>query len=295
MYKKKFETYDMSCNENLYILFLYKTLPGRIILRLLLKRTISKFLGIIMDSGISRFLIHAFIKNNNICMDEYKTTKYKSFNDFFTREIKKGGRVISTNTHEVIAPCDGKMTVYPITSDSVFRIKNSVYSVNGLLQNRQLADDFTGGICLIFRLMPDDYHRYCYIDDGEIVSQKKIKGVFHTVRPIAMQRYNIYTQNSREYAVLQTINFGKVIQIEVGALFIGRIVNHIKEGAFKRGDEKGMFEFGGSTIILLFQKDVIKADDIIYENTQQNKETIVKMGNKIGEKIFNDIKKEDEQ
>ena len=284
MDKKEFETYDMSGKENLGISFLYKALPGRIFLCLLVKPIISKLFGFVMDSGVSRFLIPSYVKNNNICLDDYKDIKYKSFNDFFIREVKEGGRPISANTSEVIAPCDGKLTAYPITADSVFRIKNSVYSISSLLQDEQLAADFIDGICLIFRLMPDDYHRFCYIDDGEVISQKTIKGVLHTVRPIALQRYSIYTQNSREFVVLQTKNFGKVVQMEIGALFVGRIVNRRATGSFVRGEEKGLFEVGGSTIVMLYQKNMVTIEKIIYENTQQNKETIVKMGNKIGEK-----------
>lgn len=186
----------------------------------------------------------------------------------------------------MIAPCDGRLTAYPITGKCVFRIKNSVYDVGSLLANEQLADEFIDGICLIFRLTPDDYHRYSYIDNGEVVSEKKIKGVLHTVRPVALQRYNVYAQNAREYTVLKMENFGKVIQMEVGALFIGRIVNHRTCGVFKRGQEKGMFEFGGSTIVILFQKNTIIVDENIAKNTQNNKETVVRMGNKIGEKAI---------
>ena len=283
---RPYETKEITYEDTLSINFLYKTLPGRILLSVLIRPIVSKFLGFFMDSGISRLLIPNFIKNNNICLDEYKDEKYVSFNHFFTREAKEGCRAISANTSELFAPGDGKLTAYPITSDSIFKIKNSAYDVSGLLQDKQLADEFVNGVCLILRLMPDDYHRYCYIDDGEIIASKKIDGVLHTVRPIVLQQYNIYTQNAREYAVLQTKKFGKVIQMEVGALFVGRIVNHTTSGTFKRGEEKGMFEFGGSTVVMLFQKDVINIDDSIYKNTEENKETVVKMGDKIGEKTL---------
>jgi phosphatidylserine decarboxylase len=286
MDEKKFVTFDMSYKENLFVSFLYKTLPGRMVLCVLIRPVISKFLGAIMDSGISRFLVPSFIKNNNICLDDYPDTKYKSFNDFFTREVKNDCRPISANTDDLIAPCDGKLTAYQITSDSVFWIKKSAYSISCLLQDEQLSQDFNDGVCLIFRLMPDDYHRYCYIDDGEIVSWKKIKGVLHTVRPIALEHHNIYVQNSREYDVLQSKNFGKIVQLEVGALFVGRIVNRRAAETYARGEEKGMFEFGGSTIVMLFQKDAVTIDECIYENTRHNKETIVKQGYKIGEKMI---------
>lgn len=286
MDNKVFETYDISEAENKSISFLYKTLPGRVLLRLLIKPILSGFFGFIMDRGISKPFISRLTKSYGICLDDYKDVKYKSFNDFFTRELKEGSRPISANPSDVISPCDAKLTAYPITSESVFLIKNSAYSVKDMLRDEQLAKKFDDGVCLIYRLMPDDYHRYCHIDDGNIVSHKKIKGVLHTVRPIAFDRYNVYKENAREYSVLQTRNFGKVIQMEVGALFVGRIINHKTDGAFSRGEEKGMFEFGGSTIVMLFQKNTVSINNTIFENTQNDKETIVKQGYIIGEKVL---------
>ena len=281
MNSSKFETYNMSRDDNLSISFLYKTLPGRLLLTIIIRPVFSRFFGFLMSSGISKPFISVFVKKNNIDLNEYKDAKYSSFNDFFSREIKEELRPIFPYAHDVIAPCDGKLTVYKVTDESIFEIKNSMYDLTGLLQDKKLAEDFSGGICLIFRLTPDDYHRYCYIDDGEVISSKKIKGVLHTVRPIALGRYKIFAQNSREYAVLQTKNLGKVVQMEVGALFVGKIINN-SEKEFLRGQERGMFEFGASTIIMLFQRDKISVDDVIFENTRDNKETVVKMGSRIG-------------
>ena len=272
--------------DNLVLNFLYNSLPGIVLLHVLVKTIVSRFFGFLMDRPISRFLIRSFVERYNINIKEYEDVKYISFNDFFTRRIKKELRPFPDNPHDLAAPCDGKLMAYPITADSVFYIKNSMYDVGELLQDKILAGEFINGVCLIFRLTPDDYHRYSYIDDGEIIYHKRIKGVLHTVRPISQQRYDIYVRNSREYTVMQTINFGKVIQMEVGALFVGRIKNHMTGGAFKRGYEKGMFEFGGSTVVMLFQKNSITIDDAISKNTQQNKETRVQMGYKIGEKTL---------
>jgi len=272
--------------DNLALNFLYNSLLGRVLLHLLVKPTVSKVFGFLMDRPISRFLIPIFVKRYNINMKEYKDVKYISFNDFFTREIKKELRPFPNDPSDLAAPCDGKLMAYPITADSIFYIKNSMYDVDELLQDKIHAGEFKNGVCLIFRLTPDDYHRYSYVDDGEITYHKRIKGVLHTVRPISQQWFDIYVQNSREYTVMQTINFGKVIQMEVGALFVGRITNHLTGGTFERGDEKGMFEFGGSGIVLLFQKNSITIDDAISQNTRQNKETRVQMGYKIGEKTL---------
>ena len=280
-----YETKEISCKENAAINFLYNFLLGRVFLCVLIKPTVSKLFGFFMNRSVSKFLIKRFVKQNNICMEEYVNANYASFNDFFKREVKKSCRPIPACETDVFAPCDGKLTAYPITSESVFYIKNSRYDVSGLLQDKTLADGFTGGVCLIFRLMPDDYHRYHYIDDGEILSCKKIKGVLHTTRHISLRRYKIYAQNAREYAVLQSKNFGKIIQMEVGALFVGHIKNYQISGSFKRGDERGTFEFGGSTVVMLFQKDRVAIDNIIYENTQKNLESVVRMGQKIGERL----------
>jgi phosphatidylserine decarboxylase len=249
------------------------------LLSVLIRPPVSKLVGVLMDSSFSRLFIRGFIKRNKIKTDQ--SVKYSSFNAFFAR---KEERVFTAGEQEVAAPCDGRLMAYAITDDSVFRIKNSLYSVGSLLRDRRLAAEFKGGICLIFRLTPSDYHRYCYIDDGEVVTARKIKGVLHTVRPIAVERYRVYVQNSREYAVLQTQNFGKIIQMEVGALFIGRIVNYAVKKNIKRGEEKGMFEFGGSTIVVLFRKGAVAIDDVIWENTRQGKETVVRLGERIGEK-----------
>ena len=283
------ETVEESGADGFTVSFLYNTIPGRILLKLLIRKTVSELAGSILKSPASRVFINGFVRRNNIKMEEYRDVKYKSFNDFFIREIKEGLRPFPGSEYEVAAPCDGKLSAYPITADSYFCIKNSIYSVDSLLQDGDLAAEFADGLCLIFRLTPDDYHRYCYIDDGEILSYKKINGKLHTVRPIAHQRFNIYSQNSRECTVMQTRNFSKVAQIEVGALFVGRITNHIKGGAVKRGGEKGMFQFGGSTVILLFKKDSITIDEAICENTSQNRETAVRMGCKTGRKKIFDV------
>jgi len=278
------KTVETSRRDNLFIRFLYNTALGRVALLLIASGFVSKIVGFFMNGRISTLLIRPFIRRNRIDMDEYVGKKYASFNDFFTRKVKDGRRTFSKVLSDLPAPCDGKLTAYDIFADSTFQVKFTSYTLSSLLQDKALADEFAGGICLIFRLTPDDYHRYAFIDDGEIVSRKRIKGVLHTVRPIANERYKVYVKNTREYTVMNTKRFGKVVQMEVGALFVGRISNHPMKDTFKRGDEKGMFEFGGSTIVMLFQRNAIAIDDTLLENTLMGLETVVKMGYKIGEK-----------
>lgn len=278
-----YKTVDISCKDSWTVNFLYRTIAGRIVLKLLTKPAVSRLGGFVMNSRISALWIPVFLKSSSICMEDYKKEKYRSFNHFFTREAREGARQFSENPSHVTAPCDGKLTAYQLAGSHMFRIKNSVYDLKQLLMDPDLAEEFFDGTCLIFRLTPDDYHRYCYIDKGRIVSVRKLQGILHTVRPIALGKYCVYAQNAREYTVMETENFGKVIQMEIGALLIGRIKNHRIKGMFCRGQEKGRFEFGGSTVLLLFQKDAIRVEKEILENTRKHKETIVRMGNKIGE------------
>lgn len=269
------------------IVFLYRNPCGRVILKVATLPTVSKIAGWFMDRKISSIAINRFVKKNNIDVKEYEERKYKSYNDFFTRKIKDEVRKFDKNKKSLISPCDSKLTAYEINDKSVFKIKDSYYKIEDLLKNKKLADKYKNGLCLIFRLCVDDYHRYCYIDDGEKEKNTFIKGVLYTVRPVALENYNIYKENSREYTILHTDNFGDVVHIEVGATIVGRIKNHHQEYKFTKGEEKGMFEFGGSTIVLLLEKDKVNIDKEILDNTKDGFETIVKIGEKIGTKKAN--------
>lgn len=262
--------------------FLYNTVPGRAVLKVITSPTISKIGGAYMDSKLSTIHIKGFIKNNNIDMSQYEKAKYESFNEFFTRKILPEKRPVCKDEDALISPCDGRLSAYHIDSNSQFYIKKSRYSIQDLLQGSKAAVDYNGGICLILRLCVDDYHRYGNIDDGVILENKYIRGKLHTVRPIAVNRYPVFVQNSREYTIIKTKNFGKVAQIEVGALMIGKIKNHSKSGSVIKGTEKGMFLYGGSTIVLLFEKDTVSIPEKYFEETENDREVIVKYGSKIG-------------
>ena len=263
---------------------MYGSTVGRVFLKTLTAPAVSRIAGAFMDSPPSKLLIKPFIKHSGIDTSQYIMEGFSSYNDFFTRVVKPEKRPVDFTPEHLISPCDSKLTVYKIGKNSIFRIKGSRYRVSDLLQNDFLAKRYCGGYCLIFRLEVDDYHRYCYIDDGTKTENTYIPGEFHTVNPIALERYNIYKRNCREYTVLHTENFGDVVQVEVGAMLVGRIVNHHGETAFRRGDEKGKFEFGGSTVVMLFGKDSIAVDEDILRNSAVGTETVVKYGEKIGEK-----------
>ena len=265
--------------------FLYGTFVGRIVLKILTRRWISNLIGLYMNSSLSKHKIKKFIDKNNINTYEYEYKHYKSYNEFFTRKVIESKRPINASKDTLISPCDSKLTAYKINDDLTLRIKDSFYSVNSLIEE-DINEEYKGGDALVFRLSTDNYHRYCYIDSGKKSKNYYINGIFHTVQPISLNHYNFYKTNSREWTILYTNNFGKVIDIDVGALGVGRIKNNHNEYEFKKGEEKGYFEFGGSTIVLLFKKNTIELDRDIIENSKDNIETIVKYGERIGKAKF---------
>ena len=262
--------------------FLYGTSFGRMILKVLINPRISNAAGKVLDSGVSRGLIPFFIKKNNISLEEYQEEEYKSFNDFFTRRIKPECRPIDSDPHHFIAPCDGYLSVYPIEDGMIIPVKHSRYSVLDLLRNEELARQYEGGTCMVFRLCVHHYHRYCYPDGAFKECNTPIKGVLHTVRPVALRKVPVFSENSREYTILHTDHFGDIIQMEVGAMFVGKIDNYHQEGRVERGQEKGRFLFGGSTIIVLTRKDAVKIPESVFDKTRRQKEVPVKQGQKIG-------------
>ena len=258
--------------ENKALNFLYYTKIGRIILKIATTKCIANLYALYMNSTLSRIKISRFIKKNHIEMEEYQEQKYKSFNSFFTREIKPGRRIIEDS---FISICDAKLSIYKIDNDLSFKIKNSIYTIEELIGEKRNYK-----YALVFRLAVDDYHHYVFPDEGKVISTKHIDGVLHTVQPIAFKKYKVFHENSREISFLDCENLGDVCYIEVGALMIGRITNK-KIDSFKKGEEKGYFEFGGSTVIMLINKDISFNKKII-DNTNKDIETIVKMGQNIG-------------
>ena len=139
----------------------------------------------------------------------------------------------------------------------------------------------------MIRLSVEDYHRYCYPASGYKSCNYYIPGKFHTVNPIAVESVPVFKQNAREYTLLKTRMFGTLVQMEVGALMVGRICNEKEEGIVRKGEEKGYFEFGGSTIILFIQKDRIALEETFLANTRKGIETKVQMGQRLGKSCQN--------
>lgn len=267
--------------ESLVLRFVYRTVAGRMVLKLLVQPKVSKAVGYYLSSRASKWLVPYYIRKHKIDMSDIDIPQggFYSFNDFFTR--KRRVENFDVDCGHLISPCDGLMSFTKVKKNTVLNLKNTKFTLTDLLKDRKLAAQFEDGVVLVFRLTPAHYHRYCNVADGKVLVHRKIQGILHCVRPIALSIVPAFVQNSREYQVLKTESFGTVIQMEIGALLVGKIRNNhssLKCGYVNRGEEKGYFEFGGSTIILLFKKNTICLNENLYSRRNSDGEIPVHMG-----------------
>ena len=263
--------------------FLYHTPLGRLLLRPLCARPLSRLCGRFLDSPLSKPLIRPFVRRNGIRLEDFFSDNFRCFNDCFSRRIRPGLRPVDPSPDALVAPCDGLLSVYPIQKDMVIPAKQSRYTINDLLGGDPAAARFEGGTCLVFRLCVNHYHRYCYPDGGRPLRSGFIPGELHTVRPIALEQLPVFVRNCREYALLETDHLGTVAQIEVGAMLVGKIANHPAPERFERGDEKGMFLYGGSTVILLIEPERIHIPEEAFALSAEEREIPVCMGERIAD------------
>lgn len=275
--------------NNKSLRFLYETKLGGVVLSIFVRKPVSDFVGWFMQRRISALWIKKFLKNSHIDMRQYENRKFKSFNDFFTRQIRPECRPVDLEPTHFISPCDCKLTVFPINEDSTFAIKGGRYTPEQLLRNKELAQAYAGGTLLVFRLTVDDYHRYCYPDSGVKEENVHIHGIYHTVNPIAFRKHAVFRENTREYTVLHSDNFGDLVIMEVGATLVGRISNLHGARRVSRGEEKGHFDFGGSTIVVLVKPNVLRVDQDILRNNAAGCETVIKYGERIGVRQNKDL------
>ncbi|MBR6420036.1 MAG: phosphatidylserine decarboxylase [Oscillospiraceae bacterium] len=275
-------TADSCASQGKLLKLLYGNPVGRASLKLLTQPIVSYLAGAALDHPLSTAAIPPFVLKKHIKMDDFAEETYRSFNAFFTRPIKPAARPIDRDPEALISPCDAKLFVVPVTEEARFTVKGAEYSTAAFLGCRKLAAAYAGGQCLIFRLTPDDYHRYCYPDSCEVGKTRCIKGILHTVNPVSAEHVKVYHTNTRTVTMLHTEHFGRVLQIEVGAMFVGRIVNHPHGKHMERGIEKGYFEFGGSTVVLMLEAGKAEIDPQILRNSENGAETIVRYGSRIG-------------
>lgn len=275
---------DANGKQEKLLRLLYGTAPGRLALKGMTCPVVSQWVGDAMEHPLSTLAIPLTVKSKNIPLGQYQREVYRCYNAFFTRMILPEYRPVDMHENVLISPCDAKLTVIPVEEDTVFRIKSAEYRLSSLVGCKRLAQEYVGGYCLIFRLTPDDYHRYCFPDDCRVGKTREISGVLHTVHPVSADYVKVYHQNTREVTMLQTAHFGNLLQIEVGAMLVGKIVNHPRKlrEAVQRGTEKGYFAFGGSTIVVVTPPHRVSIDADLLRNSRDGAETLIRFGERIG-------------
>lgn len=274
-----------------YLEWTYSSPIGVKLLELFIKKKLfTKLYGQFCDSSLSKKNIQKFIDEFNIDEKHFKHPKstYVNFNNFFTRELVDEARPIDPNPYVLISPADGRLLAYDnIDINSLVQVKGFTYSLKELIKNDTLAESFSEGICLIFRLAPIDYHRFHFVDDGVCEKTHKIPGKYYSVNPIALNKIpKLFCENKREYSLFKSNNFSSLLYVDVGATCVGSIIQtYTPDKKVKKGEEKGYFKFGGSTVILFLQKGKATIDSDIIEQTKMGFESKVNMGERIGVKL----------
>lgn len=266
--------------------WLYANPIGKLTLHSLVKRkAVSKTAGKYMDSKRSQKRIQRFIDLHALDMSIYERANsedYNTFNDFFYRKINPKARPMQEG---IVSPADGKALAFQnINEVDTFFVKGSEFTPLSFIQDQEQAKRFENGALFIVRLAPTDYHRYHFPASGKALASEKIKGHLYSVSPLALRKsLEIFCQNKRELCTLETKEYGNILIADVGATMVGSIYQTYESNSqVEKGQEKGYFAFGGSTLVLMFEKGKMKFSSDLVDNTKNGYETAVKMGETIG-------------
>lgn len=281
---------------NLAMRNMYQSTTGRTLLKAGGWRVLQRLTerqGKYMDDPSSRKEIRKFVEQFRGVIDLSECLEpldsYKTFNEFFYRKLKPDARPIflKSNPNVVVSAADCRLTAFNSVDEATqFWIKGKRFSVKTLLNDPSLADEFVRGAkMVIFRLAPQDYHRYHMPVSGTIRSIQEVPGQYYTVNPIAVnaEQFSVLSENHRVVVTIDSPDFGLVIFVAIGATLVGSCNFTVSVGAtLSKGDELGYFAFGGSTIVVLFKENAVELDKDLVENSKESLETLVKMGDRIG-------------
>jgi len=247
--------------------------------------------GIKYDSPESVRDIPGFIQFHNLNVDEIRDPlpSFKTFNEFFYRKLKTDARPVEMpdDPNRLVSGADCRLMAFETISEATrLWIKGREFTVARLLGDayKDQVERFAGGALVIFRLAPQDYHRFHSPVDGTIGPMTYIAGEYYTVNPQAIRTtLDVYGENARKIVPIHSPQFGRVMAVCIGAMMVGTIKTTVSEGDFvKRGQEFGYFAFGGSTIVCIFEKNVVEWDEDLLINGRASLETLVRVGMGIG-------------
>lgn len=271
-----------------FLFWSYNTRIGLFLTRnIFSQKVVSKFYGWFNKTKWSRKKIKPFVNIMNVNTNELinNLSDFNSFNDFFIRKIDLRKRPVNQNPEVCVTPADGRIFVYPsIEANSEFYIKRNKFNLREFLRDDKLVNLYSGGSMLITRLYLTDYHHFHFPTKGYVSEPKAIKGKYYTSTSYSLESIiPFYSENFRMRTKLESKNFGQILMVEVGAFTVGSIIQDFHHNEqVNKGEHKGFFEIGGSTIVLLFERGKIEFDSDLIENSNKGIETFVKMGDSIG-------------
>jgi phosphatidylserine decarboxylase len=274
-----------------FLRLLYNSKLGQLALNQLVKRKIfSEIYGRLMRGVASRKKIKPFIERYKIdgSVFEKKVEHFLSFDDFFTRKLKKTARPIAVENQKVIFPCDGRhLLIENAKKLPAFFVKGQRFDLKAFLRNDELWERFKSSPLLISRLNPTDYHRFHFPCDAVIRKIYRVNGDYLSVNPIATrERISIFFENKRIVSVLQSEDLDQFLMIEIGATCVGSITQTAEVGKlYFKGEEKGYFSFGGSTVITIFQNNRVNFCEDLRKNSSNGIELFALMGDEMGVRV----------
>ena len=280
--KKREET--ESIYGNCFLRMLYENPIGLFLVRYVLSIPLfSHIYGKLQNITLSTRWIKPFIQKYKIDMRDYENREFSHFNDFFIRRFQENARSFEKEKDLLPAFCEGRYLAYSsLEKNTPLPIKEKFLSLEQLLRKKEWIEHFEKGPALIVRLCPTDYHRFHYPDSGKTIDHYSLAGLLHSVNPIALkEQKHVLSQNERQVSILECENFAKLAYIEIGALCVGKIVQTNEEVSFHRGQEKGYFLFGASTVILLGERNAWLPDRDIVEQSEKGRESFIELGKKI--------------
>lgn len=285
--KESFElVYGSAFLELLYGDSLLSRIVGKMALPPLAKTSFFSWLyGWLQRLPFSKSKIKPFVKKFAIDSSEFleDISSYKTFDAFFTRRLKPEARPIFGGSNAII-PADGRYLFYSrIDQADGFVVKGKKFQLEELLLDQMLAERYQKGSMVIARLCPSDYHRFHFPCEGIASPTRTINGWLFSVNPIAIKRnVKIFTENKRTLCELDTLEYGKILFLEIGAKCVGRITQTYSPGRVEKGEGKGYFSFGASSLILLFEPGAIQFDNDLLELSQNHQEVLCLMGQSMG-------------
>jgi len=237
--------------------------------------------------------IQSFIDFYHINMKDFEPSDphaYATFEDFFVRKHAPKSRPIfeENDRTKAVVVADSRVVVYPTVSQTkALWIKGRNFTIENLILDPERASVWSNGAVASLRLSPQDYHRYHSPVAGKVRWFQQISGDYYQVDPLCLNSdVDILTRNARCCIGIETEEFGMVLFVAIGATNVGTVEIHApfrKKGTeVNKGDEIGIFQFGGSSIIVAFEKDRIRFDEDLLSVSQRRIMVSVEVGMSLG-------------